>query len=106
MERVKMDVLARHSRRASAYLTLGKQSGEAANTVRAANADIAEDVVFTATGERAAPTYILFEGGGTQFAAGFGVRGFAEVLQRFWGHRGFGVRSFIITEILGSGLSL
>jgi hypothetical protein len=49
-------------------LTLGKQSGEAANVVRASARGIAESVVFTATSDREAPAFVLMEGGGSQFA--------------------------------------
>jgi methionine-rich copper-binding protein CopC len=73
--------------KASVWFTLGKQSGEAGNMVRASLAtsadvgnaqvpantlinptQIAEEVVFTATGERGLPAKLLAEGGAAQYA--------------------------------------
>jgi Bacterial Ig-like domain len=54
--------------RATVFLTLGKQSGEAGNMVRVSHPSMREDVIFTATGERGAPSLILIEGSGTQYA--------------------------------------
>ena len=53
---------------ARVYLTLGRQSGEAGNMVRASHPSIAEDVVFTATGERGLPALVQAEGSGAQYA--------------------------------------
>jgi hypothetical protein len=53
--------------RAQVWLTLGKQSGEAGNMVRASHPAIGEDVVFTATGDKGAPAFIRADSGATQF---------------------------------------
>ena len=53
--------------RAEVWLTLGKQSGEAGNVVRASATGIAEEVVFTATGEKGLPAWIRADAGVTQF---------------------------------------
>jgi uncharacterized lipoprotein NlpE involved in copper resistance len=53
--------------RAAVWLTLGKQSGEAGNVVRASAAGIGEEVVFTATGEKGLPAWIRADAGVTQF---------------------------------------
>ena len=55
--------------RAKVYLTLGKQAGEAGNMVRARNADVIEEVVFTATADKGLPTYIRATAGMSQYAA-------------------------------------
>jgi hypothetical protein len=53
--------------RAQVWLTLGKQSGEAGNMVRASQPSIGEDTVFTATGEKGLPAFIRADSGVTQF---------------------------------------
>jgi hypothetical protein len=53
--------------RAQVWLTLGKQSGEAGNMVRASHPSIGEDTVFTATGEKGLPAFIRADSGVTQF---------------------------------------
>lgn len=53
--------------RAQVWLTLGKQSGEAGNTVRASNPAIGEEVVFTASGEKGLPAFIRADGGVSQY---------------------------------------
>ncbi len=54
---------------AQVWLTLGSESGVAANVVRAAVDGIAEEVEFTASAVRGAPKWVLADGSsGTQFA--------------------------------------
>ncbi len=54
---------------AQVWLTLGSESGVAANVVRASVDGIAEEVQFTASGQRGDPEWVLADGSsGTQFA--------------------------------------
>jgi len=53
--------------RAQVWLTLGKQSGDAGNMVRASNAAVGEDVVFTASGDKGLPAFIRSDMGASQY---------------------------------------
>ena len=55
--------------RASAWLALGKHSGPASNAVRASHPDIAEEVVFTADGDKHPAKHIRVDMGANQYAA-------------------------------------
>jgi Glucodextranase, domain B/Bacterial Ig-like domain len=55
--------------RASAWLSLGKHSGPASNAVRASHPDIAEEVVFTADGDKQPAKHIRVDMGANQYAA-------------------------------------
>jgi hypothetical protein len=53
--------------RAQVWLTLGKQSGEAGNMVRASNPQMTEEVIFTATAEKGLPAYVRADAGVAQY---------------------------------------
>jgi hypothetical protein len=58
------------SGQAQVWATLGNEAAHAANMVRAWSPELAEDVVFSATGVRGAPAWVLVSGmAGTQYAA-------------------------------------
>ena len=63
-----LTVLTDASGQAEVWLTVGEQPWLGGNQVRAWHEDIAEDVTFTATGERGAPERVMIAGGmGTQY---------------------------------------
>lgn len=62
-----LSVVTDEAGRAQVWLTLGKQSGEAGNMVRASNPSVGEDVVFTASGEKGVPSYIRADAGASQY---------------------------------------
>ncbi len=53
--------------RAQVWLSLGQQSGEAGNMVRASSVGISEDVVFSATGDKGQAAYVRADGGVNQY---------------------------------------
>ncbi|UXI68190.1 carboxypeptidase-like regulatory domain-containing protein [Tahibacter amnicola] len=58
------------SGQAKVWLTLGTEAAESGNMVRAWSEDLAEDVVFTATGLRGTPAWVLVSGlSGSQYVS-------------------------------------
>lgn len=62
-----LQVMTDAAGRAQVWLTLGKQSGEAGNVVRASSAGISEDVVFSASAEKGLAAFVRADAGVNQY---------------------------------------